>query len=119
MNFLAKFLPDLSFNRSVDFSNRLDAIFGSLSDPTRRDILKRVSINELTISEIASPYAMSLAAISKHLKILEKAKLVMKRRIGKQQVVTISPAALKEASSYLRQYEKLWGGRLADYVAKM
>lgn len=112
MSFLSSLLPGISFNRSLDRSNRLDAIFQCLSDPTRRDILHRLARNALAVGEVAAPYSMSLAAVSKHLKILESAKLVIKKRLGKQQVVMISPTALKEASTYLRQYEQLWNERL-------
>lgn len=90
----------------------LDAIFGSLADPTRRDILRRVAMKEMSISEIAKPYTLTFAAISKHLKILEKAKLILKRRQGKEQIVQLSPAALKDAAGYIRQYEKVWNNRL-------
>lgn len=96
----------------VEQSLRLNFIFGSLSDPTRRDILQRVAKRRMSVSEVAAPYKMSLAAISKHLKILEKAKLVIKKRWGKQQVVELSPVAFKDASKYLRYYEKLWNDRL-------
>jgi DNA-binding transcriptional ArsR family regulator len=96
----------------VEYSLQLDLIFSSLSDPTRRDILKRVSKKELSISDIAKHYALTFAAISKHLKILEKANLISKRRQGKEQIVTLSPAALKNADEYLRSYEAIWNGRL-------
>lgn len=106
----------------VELSLRLDSIFGSLADPTRRDILHRVATQELSVSEIAHHYKMSLAAISKHLKILEKAKLILKRRQGKQQMVQLAPAALKDASAYLKEYEKLWNSRLdslEEYLATL
>lgn len=112
MSFLSSFLPGITFNRSVNRSERLDAIFHCLADPTRRDILSRLARNVLAVGEVAAPYDMSLAAVSKHLKILESAKLIVKRRMGKQQVVAISPATFKEASLYLRQYEQLWNERL-------
>lgn len=95
----------------VEYTLNLDSIFGSLADPIRRDILKRVTDCELNVSEIALPYSVSLAAISKHLKILERAQLVTKRRYGKEQLVTISPAALKQADDYLDQYAALWNDR--------
>lgn len=95
----------------VEYTLNLDNIFGSLSDPIRRDILKRVMNAELNISEIALPYSVSLAAISKHLKILERAHLIVKRKQGKEHFVTISPAALKQADDYLNQYAALWEGR--------
>lgn len=106
----------------VERSLRLDFIFGSLADPTRRDILERIADNAMSVSEIAKPYKLSLAAISKHLKILEKAKLIVKRRWGKQQVVTLAPHTLKDAAKYLRMYEKLWNDRfdsLEAYLAKI
>lgn len=90
----------------------LDAIFGSLADPIRRDILRRVAKKEMTISDVAQPYSVTFAAISKHLKVLEKAKLIIKRKQGREQVVTLAPAAIKDASDYLRDYEKLWNNRL-------
>jgi DNA-binding transcriptional ArsR family regulator len=96
----------------VEYSLSMDAIFGSLADPTRRDILRRVARSELTVSDIASPYEMSLAAVSKHLKILEQAKLIIKRRRGKQQLVRLSPAAMHEATEYLQWYRQLMERRM-------
>lgn len=95
----------------VEYALNLDTIFSSLADPIRRDILNRVRYGELNVSEIASPYPVSLAAISKHLKILERAQLITKRKQGKEQLVTISPAALKQADDYIEQYASLWNGR--------
>lgn len=92
--------------------NPLDAIFGSLADPTRRDILKRVAKKEMSISAIAKHYKLTFAAISKHLKVLEHAKLIIKRRKGKEQIVQLSPAAIQDAADYLKEYEKLWNNRL-------
>lgn len=105
----------------VEYSLRLDTVFGSLADPTRRDILRRVARSELSVSEISAPYDMSLAAVSKHLKILEKARLVVKRRKGKQQFVQASPKAFREAEEYLEQYRELWETRLdalEEYLRK-
>lgn len=95
----------------VEYTFPLDIIFGSLADPTRRDILSRLQDGQLNVSEVAEPYDMSLAAISKHLKILEKAKLICKRRQGKQQIVTLEPRAMMQATNYLKQYEQLWNER--------
>jgi len=95
----------------VEYALRLDDIFGSLADPTRRDILHRLQETELNVSEVAAPYDVSLAAISKHLKILEKAKLIMKRRQGKQQIVALQPQTMMQAAAYLKQYEQLWSER--------
>lgn len=92
----------------------LDAVFHCLADPTRRDILRRVSSRELSMNEIAHSYArvMSLAAVSKHVRVLEDARLVRKRRVGKQQLVALSPPALKDASRYLEWFRALWEQRL-------
>lgn len=105
----------------VEYVLSLDSIFGSLADPTRRDILRRVSQAELTVSEIAAPYDLSLAAVSKHLGVLEHARLIIKRRHGKQQFVQAQPAALKNAADYLITYEQLWRERfdvLESYLNK-
>lgn len=93
-------------------SDELDAIFSALADPTRRDILRRGSAEKMSIGDIAAPYGMSLPAISKHIRVLEKAKFVTKTRVGRQYFVSISPFAFREASSYLKEYERLWNDRL-------
>jgi DNA-binding transcriptional ArsR family regulator len=105
----------------MDQTLNLDSIFGSLADPTRRDILRRVAGTELTVSEIARPYDVSLAAVSKHLKILEQARLVIKRRQGKQYYVSLSPPAFNDAAEYLEWYRRLWEerfDRLEEYLSK-
>ena len=100
----------------VEYTLSLDSVFGSLADPTRRDILKRVSSSELSVSEIAQPYDLSLAAVSRHLKVLEKAKLVIKRRRGKQQLVRLAPQALANATEYLQWYQQFMGGARLDLL---
>lgn len=95
----------------VEHALQLDFVFGSLADPTRRDILRRVSQRELSVGDIAKSYALTYAAISKHLKVLEQAKLVIKKRRGKEQIVRAAPATLKNAAEYLKQYEVLWNER--------
>lgn len=105
----------------VECTRSLDSIFGSLADPTRRDILRRVAKKELSVSEVAQPYDLTLAAISKHLKILENAKLIIKRRRGKQQLVQLAPHAFKDAAEYLEWYQRLWEDRLdslEEYLKK-
>lgn len=96
----------------VEYTLSLDTIFGSLADPTRRDILQRVSGQELSVGEIASPYDLTLAAVSKHLKVLEKAKLIIKHRKGKAQMVRLAPVAFQDAADYLKFYERLLNRRL-------
>jgi DNA-binding transcriptional ArsR family regulator len=96
----------------IERNARLDAIFGSLADTTRRDILRRVAGRELSVGEIASSYDISLAAVSKHLVVLEKAQLVTKRRDGKLQIVGLSPAPLTDAAKHLERYQGIWESRL-------
>ncbi len=96
----------------VERHARLDLVFGSLSDTTRRDILRRVAGRELSVGEIAASYDISLAAVSKHLVVLEKARLVTKRREGKLQIVGLSPAGLTDASRHLERYRDIWESRL-------
>lgn len=95
----------------VERNAYLDSLFGSLADPIRRDILSRLVNAQYTISQIAQSYEISFAAVAKHLSVLEKAKLIVKQRKGKEQVVSIAPEALKDASHYLAQYEALWNHR--------
>lgn len=92
----------------VEYTLDLDSIFGSLSDPTRRDILRRVAVAEHTVGELAARYNLTFAAVSKHLKVLEKAHLVIKRKEGKKQMVALAPDALKSADEYLEQYRRRW-----------
>jgi len=96
----------------VERIDSLDSIFGSLSDPTRRDILKKVSKRSLSVSEIAAHYELTFAAVAKHLDVLHRAKLVNKSRRGKEKIVSISPDTLAVASDYFETYRQLWENRL-------
>jgi len=95
----------------VECTSPIDLIFASLADATRRDMLRRLAGAELTISELARPYRMSLAAIAKHVAKLELAGLVSKRRSGKERIVSIAPEAIRTAAEHLGEYEKLWAAR--------
>jgi DNA-binding transcriptional ArsR family regulator len=95
----------------VKYQLQLDLVFGSLANPTRRDIFQRVSLRELTVTEVAEHYKMSIVAISKHLKVLEKAQLIHKRQHGRQYIISADPAALTAIRDYLAQYEKVWNER--------
>lgn len=95
----------------VEYSSTLDSVFHSLSDATRRDILKRVSKEELSISALAKPYRLSFAAVAKHVAVLETAELITKRRVGKEQVVSVTPKTVQTAQACLAQYEKIWNAR--------
>lgn len=89
----------------------LDGLFGSLADPIRRDILRRLIDAQYSVSQIAKTYDISFAAVAKHLSVLEKARLITKEKRGRKQVVSISPKAVKDAAYYLKQYETLWENR--------
>ena len=91
---------------------RLDSIFHALADPTRRAILLDVSAGEKTVGDVARPYALTLAAVSKHLNVLEKADLIARQRRGSFQIVRLKAAALREAEDWLAYYTKFWNTRL-------
>lgn len=98
----------------VEYVSELDYIFGSLSDATRRDILARVAQAEFSVSELVAKYDLSFAAISKHLKVLQLAGLITKRKEGKKQMVTLAPGALRSTDEYLEQYRARWQRQLTD-----
>lgn len=91
---------------------QVDNIFKALSDPTRRDILQRLSQSQLTILEIAAAYDMSLPAISKHVTVLKKAKLVKKTKSGREHTIYIQPQTLKTVADYVAFYKKFWTSKL-------
>ena len=95
----------------VEYTLQLDSLFASLSDPTRRDILARVARCELSVSELVENYSLSFAAISKHLKVMERAQLITKRKDGKKHMISLAPDALVSADEYLEQYRCMWQSR--------
>lgn len=98
----------------VEYANyTLDNIFHSLADATRRDILTRVCKSELTISSLARDYDMSFAAVAKHLRVLEKAKLIIKLKRGKERVIVANPDSINEAMKHLEGYKRVWNERYA------
>jgi DNA-binding transcriptional ArsR family regulator len=90
----------------------VDRIFQALADSTRRDIVRRVLQREQSVSELAEQYAMSFAAVQKHVAVLERASLVTKQRRGREQLVSGNPEALRRAGLLLDQYEELWRHRV-------
>jgi DNA-binding transcriptional ArsR family regulator len=103
----------------VEYSLDFDAVFGALRDGTRRDMLARVMKGDLTISELASRYALTFAAVAKHVEVLLKAHLVLKRRQGREQVITGNDATLRQTTALLQTYENLWTqrfSRLDDFL---
>jgi DNA-binding transcriptional ArsR family regulator len=91
---------------------QLDSIFHALADSTRRAILQDVARKEKTVGEIAKPYRMSLAAVSKHLKVLEGADLIAREKRGSFQMVRLNAAPLRSAEQWLAHYQKFWTRQL-------
>lgn len=87
---------------------RLDATFSALADPTRRAILARLSKGEASVNELARPFAMSQPAISKHLKVLERAGLIVRSREAQRRPCRIVGKPLEEASQWLENYRRIW-----------
>ncbi|MGQ0608683.1 MAG: ArsR/SmtB family transcription factor [Chloroflexota bacterium] len=94
-----------------------DRMFGALADATRRDIVRRAIDSEEGVAELADHYAMSFAAVQKHVAVLERAGLVTKERIGRRKVVRTNLAGLLAARNLLDQYEELWRGRIDRMTA--
>jgi DNA-binding transcriptional ArsR family regulator len=91
---------------------RLDTTFQALADPTRRGMLASLALGEKSIGELAEPFAMSFAGASKHVKVLEDAGLIARRRVGRTHLISIDAKPLEEAERWLRQWEKFWNVRL-------
>jgi DNA-binding transcriptional ArsR family regulator len=89
-------------------SERLDATFIALSDPTRRAILARLKDGDATVNELAAPFEISQPAISKHLKILERAGLVTRTNVGTSRPVKIEAGPMREAADWLEKYREFW-----------
>src|SRR5213078_4851851 len=91
-------------------THRLDTVFAALADPTRRAILARLASGEASVTELAEPFAMSQPAISKHLKVLERAGLVSRGRDAQRRPRRLEPKRLREATKWLERYRRLWEG---------
>lgn len=98
------------FNHMVE--QRLDATFHALADPTRRGMLASLALGEKSIGELAEPFAMSFAGASKHVRVLESAGLIARRKAGRTQLCSLNPGPLAEADQWLRQWEAFWSVRL-------
>ena len=109
--------PVRTFNHMVERKQaRLDLVFRALSDQTRRTMLERLAKGEKTVSELAAPYQMSLAAASKHIQTLERAGLVTRTVRGRIHYCRIDPRPLSGADDWLRGYERLWDTRIERLV---
>jgi len=103
-------------------SDALNATFAALADPTRRAILARLTRGDASVQELAEPFDMSLPAISKHLKVLERAGLVSRGRDAQRRPCRIEAAPLQEATEWMEHYRRFWEGsfeRLDDYLRGM
>jgi DNA-binding transcriptional ArsR family regulator len=95
-------------NSYIKSSARLDATFAALADPTRRAILARLAKGEASVTDLAEPFAMSQPAISKHLKVLERAGLISRGRDAQRRPRRLEPRALRDASRWLENYRQFW-----------
>lgn len=93
------------------YTDTLDVTFMALSDSTRRALLMRLAENECSVSELAEPFDMSLPAISKHLRILENAGLIVRRKEGRRHKFQVDPAPMKDAVAWIEKYRKFWEQR--------
>ena len=103
-------------------TDRLSTTFAALADPTRRAILARLATGETSVTELAEPFAMSLPAVSKHLKVLERAGLITRGREAQWRPCRIEPTALKHVDDWLERYRRFWDAsldRLDHYLIEL
>ena len=103
-------------------TEQLDRTFGALADPTRRAILARLAGGEATVSELAAPFAMTLPAVSKHLKVLERAGLISRGRERQWRPARLAAEPLRDAAEWIDRYRQFWEesyDRLDEYLAEL
>jgi DNA-binding transcriptional ArsR family regulator len=103
-------------------SEELDLLFGALADATRRGIVEQLVAGEATVTELAAPYSISLPAISRHLKVLERASIITRSHEGRRRSAQLSPTSLANAAAWLSRNERLWTDRidrLDDHLARL
>lgn len=98
-------------NRMVNHSP-LDSTFGALADPTRRAILERLAQGEATVTELAAPHRMSLPAVSKHLRVLESARLIVRRKDGRVRRCRLAGRPMRDAARWIDRYRTFWEQQL-------
>lgn len=106
--------------RSHTTQSKLDDALVALADPTRRAILKRLARGDATVTQLAAPFPISLNAVSKHIRILERARLVARRRIGREHVLSFDPSPLNEVAAWVEAQRAFWTARLEalDHMLK-
>jgi DNA-binding transcriptional ArsR family regulator len=123
---LTSWPPSFIFNSMVEYysgsktaqaSSRLDAAFTAMADPTRRAILASLALGEARVTEIAGDFPVSLNAVSKHIKMLERADLVRRTVQGRDHVLSLNAAAMAEAAGWMDYYRQFWQDRLASLEA--
>ncbi|MCI0388206.1 MAG: metalloregulator ArsR/SmtB family transcription factor [Acidobacteria bacterium] len=92
--------------------SNLDQTLIALADPTRRAILQRLTEGETRVTELAQPFAMSLNSVSKHIRMLERANLVRRRRVGREHLLSLNPGPLNEAAAWIESQRVFWTARL-------
>lgn len=100
----------------------LDRAFGALADPTRRSILARLALGEAAVTDLAEPFSMSLPAISKHLKVLERAGLITRSSHAQWRYCRLDPAPLREVAEWVGNYKRFWDEsyeRLDEYLEEL
>ena len=106
---MSRLINQVVNNMAID---QLSNTFGALADPTRRAILARLASGEASVTELAEPFDMTMPAITKHLKVLEKAGLIRRRREAQWRPCRLEPAPLKEVSDWVTRYRQMWEERL-------
>jgi DNA-binding transcriptional ArsR family regulator len=104
----------MSHNLSSVRSRDLDATFAALADPTRRAILARLARGDAVVGDLARPFAISLPAISRHLRVLERARLIERRVNAQWRVCRLRPQPLRTAAGWIEEYRRFWEQRLDD-----
>jgi DNA-binding transcriptional ArsR family regulator len=110
------------FNQSVNDPDALSATLSALADPTRRAILARLADGEATVNQLAEPFAISLPAISRHLKVLEGAGLISRGRTAQWRPCRLQAQPLRDVEAWLERYRRFWEGsfdRMEDYLAEL
>ena len=103
-------------------SEDLDLLFGALADAPRRGIVERLAVGEATVTELAAPFSISLPAISRHLKVLERASIITRSQQGRWRSARLSPTSLASAATWLALQERLWAerfDRLDGHLARL
>ena len=98
-------------------AERLDAVFHALADSTRRSMLRRLADGPHSIGELAAPHAMTFAAVSKHLRVMERAGLVRREVQGRRHVCRLEPTAMQQAEEWIARQRAIWEGRLDRLIA--